>query len=93
MVLTERSMYYRKYMLQITQPSQYRYTQLQYIFAAISEAPSMKGNRFLSKSVHVMFVLNSTIFYLEEFLFGLRYVNIIGYLVHYISYSVSSILF
>ena len=37
---TKRSIYYRKYMLQIMQPSQYRYTQLQYRFAVISEAPS-----------------------------------------------------
>ena len=31
---------YRKYILQITQPYQYRCTQLQYRFALISEAPS-----------------------------------------------------
>ena len=37
---TERFMYYRKYILQITQPSQYRCTQLQYRFAVIFEAPS-----------------------------------------------------
>ena len=38
--LTRCSIYYRKYILQITQPSQYRYMQLQYRFAVISEAPS-----------------------------------------------------
>ena len=38
---TERFIHYRKYILQITQPSQYRCTQLQYMFAVISEAPSM----------------------------------------------------
>ena len=38
---TKRSIYYRKYVLQITQPSLYRYTQLMYRFAVISEAPSM----------------------------------------------------
>ena len=38
---TRRSIYYRKYILEITQPSQYRYTQLQYRFAVISEAPSI----------------------------------------------------
>ena len=32
--------YYRKFILQITQPSQYRCTQLQYRCAVISEAPS-----------------------------------------------------
>ena len=32
--------YYRKYILQITQPSRTRFTQLQYRFAVISEAPS-----------------------------------------------------
>jgi len=31
---------YRNYILQITQPFQYRCTQLQYRFAVISEAPS-----------------------------------------------------
>ena len=41
MVLTERFISYRKYTLQISQPSQYRCTQLQYRFAVISEAPSM----------------------------------------------------
>ena len=37
---TERFISYRKNILQITQPSLYRCTQLQYIFAVISEAPS-----------------------------------------------------
>ena len=32
-------------MLQITQPSQYRYTQLQHKFAVISEAPSTIINK------------------------------------------------
>ena len=36
---TERFIYYRKYILQIAQSSKYRYAQLQYIFAVISEAP------------------------------------------------------
>ena len=40
---TKRSIYYRKYILQIKQPSQYRYTQSQYRFAVISEAPSTWG--------------------------------------------------
>ena len=39
-VYTDRFTYYRKYILQITQPSQYICTQLQYRFAVISEAPS-----------------------------------------------------
>ena len=30
----------RKYILQITQPSQYKHTKLQYRFAVISDAPS-----------------------------------------------------
>ena len=34
-------MYYCKYIPQITQPSKYRCTQLQYRFAVISEAPNM----------------------------------------------------
>ena len=38
---SECFIHYRKYILQITQPSQYRCTQLQYRFAVISEAPSM----------------------------------------------------
>ena len=37
---TKRSIYYRKYTLQKPQPSKNRYTQLQYRFAVISEAPS-----------------------------------------------------
>jgi len=37
----ERFISYRKYKLQITQPSQYRCTQLQYRFAVISDAPSI----------------------------------------------------
>ena len=37
---TERFISYRKYILQITQPSQYRCAQLQYRFAVISEALS-----------------------------------------------------
>ena len=41
---TRRSIYYRKYILEITQPSQYRYTQLQYRFAVISEAPQYNGH-------------------------------------------------
>ena len=41
---TRRSIYYRKYILQITQPSQYRYSQSQYRFAVISAAPSIKSN-------------------------------------------------
>ena len=40
LVHTKRSIYYRIYILQITQPSQCRYTLLQYRFAIISEAPS-----------------------------------------------------
>ena len=39
--LTFRFIYYRKSILQLTQPSQYRCTKLQYIFAVISEAPSI----------------------------------------------------
>ena len=35
-ISTRRSIYYRKYVLQIMQPSQYRYTQLQYGFAVLS---------------------------------------------------------
>ena len=34
------SISYRKYILQITQPSQYRYAKLQYRFAVISGSPS-----------------------------------------------------
>ena len=40
-VRTERFISYRKHILQITQPSQNRWTQLQYRFAVISEAPSI----------------------------------------------------
>ena len=40
LIVTERFMYYRKYILRNTHPSQYRCTQLQYIFAVISEEPS-----------------------------------------------------
>ena len=40
-IITERFIYYRKFILHITQPSQYRCTQLQYSFAVISEAPSI----------------------------------------------------
>ena len=39
---TERFIYYRKYILLITKPFQYRCTQLQYISAVISQAPSNK---------------------------------------------------
>ena len=39
---------YSKYILQITQPSQYRYAKLQYIFAVTSVSPSM--NDFLFKN-------------------------------------------
>ena len=35
------SISYRKYILQITQPSQYRYAKLQYRFAVISGSPSI----------------------------------------------------
>ena len=38
---TECFIYYRKYILKITQPSPCRYTQLQYRFAVTSEAPSI----------------------------------------------------
>ena len=49
------AIYYRKYILQITQPFQYRYTQLQYRFAVISKAPSstldpVRGSLSLSLS-------------------------------------------
>ena len=37
---TKCFIYYRKSILQITQPSKYRCTHLQYRFAVISEAPS-----------------------------------------------------
>ena len=37
---TEGSISYRKYILQITQPSEYRYAKLQYRFAVISGSPS-----------------------------------------------------
>ena len=37
----QRFIYCGKYILQITQPSQYRYNQLQYRFAVISEEPSI----------------------------------------------------
>ena len=47
--------YYRKYILQNTQPSQYRYTQLQYRFEVISQAPSMTKKYFLySDLLHKM---------------------------------------
>ena len=35
------NIYYCKYILQITQPSQYRFAELQYRYAVISEAPGM----------------------------------------------------
>ena len=40
------SISYRKYILKITQPSQYRYAKLQYRFAVISGSPS-SGDNFL----------------------------------------------
>ena len=47
---TERFKSYRKYILQITQPSPYKCTQLPYRFAVISEAPSRyKERRLISK--------------------------------------------
>ena len=52
---TRRSIDYRKYILQITQPSQYRYSQLQYRFAVISEAPGNLANiltRRSNKKIH-----------------------------------------
>ena len=45
--ITERFISYRKYTLQITQPSKYRCTQLQCRFAVISEAPSI-NNTYMS---------------------------------------------
>ena len=39
--ISKRSIDYRIYMQQITQPSQYRYVQLQYRFAVISESLSI----------------------------------------------------
>ena len=48
---TERSIYYRKHILQITQPSEYRYTQLQYRFAVISEAPS--SFKFVKQQIQI----------------------------------------
>ena len=58
---TRRSLYYRKYILQITQPSQYRYTQLQYTFAVISEAPSMHPFRYahIETPIRTPYVLNT----------------------------------
>mgnify|MGYP001404079025 CR=1 FL=1 len=37
---TERPIYYRKYIMQIPQPSQYKHTKFEQRFAVISEAPS-----------------------------------------------------
>ena len=51
---TKCFIYYRKSLLQITQPSQYRCTSIQYIFAVISEAPStlfFLGAKLLYKPV------------------------------------------
>ena len=47
---TERFISYRKYILQITQPSQYRCTQLQYRFAVITEAPSMLAQALVTSA-------------------------------------------
>ena len=48
---TSRSIYQRKYKLQITQPFQYGYTQLQYGFAVISKAPTMWNASIIENEV------------------------------------------
>ena len=48
-LITERFISYRKYIQQITQPSQCRCTQLQYRFALISEAPSIPPSQSLPR--------------------------------------------
>ena len=53
--INERFINYRRYILGITQPSQYRCTQLQYRFAVISDSPS-KSTKVLildGNSLHV----------------------------------------
>ena len=51
---TDCFIYYRKHILQITQPSRCRCTQLQYIFAVIVEAPST----YESWKTDIFFALN-----------------------------------
>ena len=58
---------YRKYILQITQPSQYRCTLLQYRFAVISETPSIF---FFWKIFHQYFL---KLFFLYLFMIFTRY--------------------
>ena len=51
-LVSERFISYRKYILQITQPSQYRCMQLKYIFAVISKAPSRLPNHSIIFLIH-----------------------------------------
>ena len=70
LIYTECFIYYRKYVLKITQPSQYRCMQLQYRFAVTSEAPSKyELNIGLKKTMVIIFknvflehlILNKTV--------------------------------
>ena len=49
---TGRPRSYRKYILQISQPSQYRYAKLQYRFAVISGSPSMPVTTYAHSKIH-----------------------------------------
>ena len=60
---TQCFIYYRKYILKITQPSQYRCTQLQYRFAVISEAPSIIDIVYNTLLFSSMLYLTNIIFY------------------------------
>ena len=66
-IVSECFIYYRKSILQITQPSQYRCTQLQYKFAVISEAPSWSaynGTAWYAKSKLMLLQLICKIIYI-----------------------------
>ena len=52
MSYTERIISYRKNILQIAQPSQYRCTQLEYRFAVISDAPRIYHIKFNKQVSH-----------------------------------------
>ena len=94
---------YHKYILQITRPSQNKYTKLQYRFAVISEAPSILHLKLLLYVQEVMtqFILfslknrrlilvqvkYSTILYVQEVL-----THFILYIVHKIIFILGMIL-
>ena len=71
---TERFISYRKYILQITQPSQYRCTQLQYRFTVISEAPSTLSHSKSKLQSRSNYTIEKYI--LQRIVWGLRYTKL-----------------